>query len=504
EKKIKEQLRISQKVLDQEKEYRTQISYFERRIFEENSSDHPDSILISTLHGKLISNNETFDKWKKELKSIYPVYHRQNYLNEFASVSDIQKKLNKQSILIEYFLTDSLLYIFGISKDSFLVHQATFDSSSTRSLNYVRNELNNHLASNNSSQKESEIITFGSHSHNLYNRLLEPILSRIKNKSELIILPDGKLNFVPFEILLTDNTKVYNTYRELPFLIKTHNIHYEYSATLLIENQKQKKRGKGYAGFAPEYEGDELFAVRGDDSLMLEQFYPNLTREGLGKLVFNEAEVTEGAGYFKGQSYTGTIASEYEFKRIAENAKILHLAMHALTNDSDPLYSQLIFSEAGDTSEDGRLHAYELQNMDLKADLAVLSACNTGAGKVHRGEGVMSLSRTFKYAGCPNIVMSLWQANDRTTKDIMVSFFKNLKNGDGKADALRQARLEFLESTEEQYTHPYYWATFMLIGDNEPIRMGWEWWWYGLVGLGVATMLAGILFRKVITRYFKI
>lgn len=187
---------------------------------------------------------------------------------------------------------------------------------------------------------------------------------------------------------------------------------------------------------------------------------------------FTQPEIEEASATMKGKAFEAAAATEAEFKRQAGQANILHLAMHALTNDREPLFSQLVFTQDGDdTTEDGRLHAYELQNMKLRADLAVLSACNTGAGKLQRGEGVMSLSRAFKFAGVPNVVMSLWQADDLSTKTIVGDFFKNLKSGMGKDRALCQAQRAFVATVPDQHlTHPFYWSTLMLVGDGEPLQ----------------------------------
>ncbi|MBK9017890.1 MAG: CHAT domain-containing protein [Saprospiraceae bacterium] len=167
--------------------------------------------------------------------------------------------------------------------------------------------------------------------------------------------------------------------------------------------------------------------------------------------------------------------------------------MHALTNDADPLYSQLVFTQTPPTPPTTTpSHAYELYNMHLNADLAVLSACNTGAGKLISGEGIMSLSRAFKYAGCPNILMSLWSVNDASAKDIIVDFHRKLKAGSGKSDALQIAQKSYLEQADETFTHPFYWATFVMVGNNEAMSIPSHWarW---VVGIGIL-LAAGIAF----------
>jgi CHAT domain-containing protein len=330
------------------------------------------------------------------------------------------------------------------------------------------------------SRPDSGQEAFAELAYSLYTQLLAPVSSHL-NQPNLIIIPDGQLGYLPFHLLLTGDEGT--NYRDLPYLLRDYSIRYEYAASLLLQDWDRPKPKHTYAGFAPEYQGDELTYKRSaEDSLLLSSLYDeDLLREGLSPLQSNQEEVAFAAEALKGIHYEGSEALESSFKAVAPRSRVLHLAMHALTNDKDPIYSQLIFSREPDTLEDGKLHAYELYNMNLDADLAVLSACETGAGKVQSGEGVMSLSHAFKYAGCPNIVMSLWQAHDRSTSELVKTFFRQLQKGEGKADALRHASLSFLESADERYTHPFYWGGMVVVGDNEPIgrRMP----WLGILGV---------------------
>ena len=112
----------------------------------------------------------------------------------------------------------------------------------------------------------------------------------------------------------------------------------------------------------------------------------------------------------------------------------------------------------------------------MNAELAVLSACNTGRGQLAKGEGVISLARAFKYAGCSNVLMSLWQADDEATAQIMQDFYRHLQKGLGKDEAIRQAKLDYL--TASNRNHPFFWGAFVLIGDDAPLRQSSNWHWY--------------------------
>jgi CHAT domain-containing protein len=186
----------------------------------------------------------------------------------------------------------------------------------------------------------------------------------------------------------------------------------------------------------------------------------------------NRKEVANIHQMMGGLQFLSEAATEKAFWQHAPHSRILHLAMHSSLDVENPLFSTLVFSQANedtlDTQNDGFLHAYELYQMNLNADLIVLSACESGYGKLLQGEGMMSLARSFQYAGSKNILMSLWQVDDKSTSDLMMQFYKNLDRGLPKDEALRKAKLNLLENSP--FRHPCYWAGFILSGDDLPIR----------------------------------
>jgi CHAT domain-containing protein len=164
-------------------------------------------------------------------------------------------------------------------------------------------------------------------------------------------------------------------------------------------------------------------------------------------------------------------ATEANFKKYASDYNVLHLAMHTMMRDDNPLFSMLAFTnvETADTTEDNRLYAYEIYNMKLNAQMAVLSSCNSGFGKMEKGEGMMSLARGFMYAGCPSIVMTLWQVADKSSSEMMTSFYKYLKKGKSKQEAMRLSKLDYLETADDLTSNPYFWSAFVVLGDGSPI-----------------------------------
>jgi CHAT domain-containing protein len=287
----------------------------------------------------------------------------------------------------------------------------------------------------------------------VYNFLILPIADKIKT-NHIIIIPDGILFKLPFDALECSENKK---------LIDQYSIHYEYSSMSVFKKVANHSEHL-YTGFAPTYTGkEEIKVYKEEDQNAINQLYSE-NRALLGNLKFNVPEVVAGAEIMHGRSFIGDEVTKETFKHNSKGSRILHLAMHAITNNQNPDYSQLFFVSHG--SHDP-LFAYELKDYPLNSELAILSACNTGVGKYVFGSGVQSIARAFKIAGCQNTVFSLWAANDASTKEIVTNFLKRLKQGLGKADALRQAKLDYLLQAPQELRHPYYWAGLVLIGDNK-------------------------------------
>ena len=161
--------------------------------------------------------------------------------------------------------------------------------------------------------------------------------------------------------------------------------------------------------------------------------------------------------------------------------------------DDYPLHSMLAFTnmdEAQDSTEDNRLYAYEIYNLKLNAQMAVLSACNTGVGKMQKGEGMMSLARGFIYAGCPSIIMTLWQVADQSSSKLMAYFYKYLKKGKSKPEAMRLAKIDYLKTADDITSNPYFWSGFVVLGDSSPVyKKSGVAYWISIIILFIGVLL---------------
>jgi CHAT domain-containing protein len=297
----------------------------------------------------------------------------------------------------------------------------------------------------------------------LYRELIQPIFPYITGK-ELIIVPHDVLHYLPFHALMGSDGR---------YLIEKYPVYYLSSASLLQFVKEKRKAG-----------GEKVLAFGnpdlGDPDKNLE--YAELEAEEV-KNVYPESAV-----------YVKKEASEEKSKSLSPTYDILHFATHAQLNEDDPLSSAVLLAKGG--KEDGRLEVREIFGMDLKANLVVLSGCDTALGKLSTGDELVGLTRAFIYAGTPSVVASLWSVDDSSTAQLMASFYRNLKTM-SKAEALRQAQLELIRGegrsdllarrgvggigklgeTPEQpasqapssvsTSHPYFWAPFILVGDGK-------------------------------------
>ena len=309
-------------------------------------------------------------------------------------------------------------------------------------------------------------------SHKLYNLLLAPFEQNL-NEKHLTIIPDGKLNYISFDGLLKtlpDTTQAIR-FNKLNYLIKNVNINYANSVNIFLQNKASKPKLRNHTlAFAPEYNSEE-FKMTGAS-------YKLAPLPGVQK------EVDEIAKSVNTTIFRSKEATEQNFRKASGNFDILHLAMHAYINDSLPAYSRLAFSQSLDSTtlnNDGWLNTADIYNLDLNASMTVLSACNTGVGKLQKGEGLMSLARGFLYAGCPSVVMSLWEVEDAAGTKIMTSFYKYLKAGKTKDEALRLAKLKYLEESNSRLAHPHYWMSFKCIGDNSPVYTSYDLYFFAIL-----------------------
>lgn len=454
--------RIPENLLNQDASLKSEIYFYNKQIHDQKLNSNPDNAKIKMWNSRVFDLSRKQDELIKSIEINYPSYYNLKYDNSVISINEIQKRLSPKQALIEFTLTDSTLYTFAVTSSSKQIKNTSIDTVFYSNLQTLRAQLTGKDFNNYST---ADFKAFVKSSNSLYRKLLLPLQSLFKGK-ELIIIPDGELGYLSFDILLTslpDTSK--SSYRRLPYLIKESAITYAPSATTFFDelNQKNKKNNGRILAFGPDYGSDNTVLYQKDEN-------GKLLQKTLSSLSNTQDEIKSLTDYFNVKSFLGKDATETMFKKEAADYKVLHLAMHTIINNDNPLYSKLIFyKQKGDTADDGMLNASELINMELHADMAVLSACNTGSGKMRKGEGIMSLSRDFFYAGVPGIIMTSWAVEDRSGVKLMENFYKYIAQGKPRHEALRLAKIEYLDNCDNLTSHPHYWASYMNVGDISPL-----------------------------------
>ncbi len=302
-------------------------------------------------------------------------------------------------------------------------------------------------------------LEFGTEARELYDQLLAPAAKQLEGKSALVIVPDGALWGLPFQALRPGGEK---------FLVEEVAVSYAPSLTVLREMTKSRRRPAHGSG------GDSVLLAFGNPALGQNASGSAAAPHLSGALFpLPEAEkqvnlLAQLYGAARSRVYTGAAASEEKAKTESARFSVLQFATHAVLNDANPMYSHVVLSHPAGEGEDGLLEAWEMMNLNLRADMVVLSACETARGRVGAGEGVIGMTWALFVAGSPTTVVSQWKVESASTTELMLEFHRSLKGGaketTSKAQALRQAALKLLRGTE--YRHPFYWAGFVLVGDS--------------------------------------
>jgi CHAT domain-containing protein len=294
----------------------------------------------------------------------------------------------------------------------------------------------------------------------LYEKLINPFYKKMIAIKRLIIIPDDELHYLPFEALQNEKNN---------YLVERFAVQYQYS-TALLERPAKKIKSKKILGYAP----------------FVTKSYADSNKMSFSSLPSSRDEISA----ISGTQVYDTAATKEKFLQTVHRYNIIHLATHASVDNSDPSKSFIAFYPG---NPNFRLYAPEISNLQLDSvRLVILSACETGSGQLVKGEGLMSLSRAFAYAGCPDIITTLWRAEDQATAYLTRQLHTYLENGYSKDMALQQAKLDLLADPkiDPRFKSPVYWAHLIFIGEYERTQNKANWWW-----IAIAFIAGAILYK---------
>lgn len=441
---------------EQERTLRSELVSLNSQVSRERLRTEPDPTRVTEVNARLQKARLEYEAFQTTLYAAHPELRVHRGEAKTLTMEDARGLLTNQEALLEYVVTDKKIYLFVLTTEASQTANAPNLKSYTLSIS--RNDLAQQVTAFRQ-QLARRDLTFRATANKLYELLIGPALAELHGKRTLVIVPDGVLWELPFQAL-TDATGQY--------LIEGHAISYVPSLTVLREMTKHRK---------------QKHAVNRDMNL-LALGNPELRNETAErvKLVHRDEKLeplpeaekeVKTLGQLYGPSstiYIGADAREDRFKTEANRFNVLHLATHGILNDASPMYSQIVLAQS-EKGEDGLLEAWEIMKLNLNADLVVLSACESGRGRVGVGEGLIGLTWALFVAGTPTSVVSQWKVDSASTTALMLEFHRNLRTRVkdpnthvSPAKALQEAALKLLR--QKEYRHPFYWGGFVVVGDG--------------------------------------
>jgi CHAT domain-containing protein len=448
---------IPDSLLAKEKDIRLKLSLYDTQIEKEAGNKRKDTLKIREYENRVFSLRSEYDRLIRSLEYDYPNYFRLKYRPHPVTMAAVREQLGGAT-LVEYFTGDSALFIFTLNASQFAFRSFPKDTAFESVVAGVRRSVT-----------DLNFKQYPPAAYRAYRWLIAPVTQELKSGGRIIVIPDGVLNYLPFDMLLTKEVNFLKgiDFTQLPYLIRNFTISYTYSAGL-ITSQNKKESG-GFLGFAPVF-SDSLtggYVKKSAADTTMRDVTMLGTR--FAELPYTEKEVNGILRSFEknglgGQIYVKDRAGEESFKSaVSENFRFIHVASHGFINESNPKLSGIIFSQKDSVSpDDGILYAGEIYGLKLDAELVTLSACKSGIGKVVKGEGIMGLTRGFIYSGAKNVLVSLWQLGDESTSELMIQFYEYVLTGNDLSTALRKAKLDFIR--DKKYAYPADWGGFVLIG----------------------------------------
>jgi len=447
---------------EQEKQLQVEMVSLNKQLEQENDKEKPDSERTAGLKSRIQAVRLSYGDLQTTLFATHPQLKTQRGQVQPLGVQEAGRLLpDSRSALLEFVVGEEKSFLF-------VLRNKTEDSQGSPELKvYVIIAGQKELRQK--AERFRELVgrrdlAFRPSARELYKILLQPAEAQLKGTDTLILVPDGPLWSLPFQALIAADGR---------YVLETRAISYAPSLTVLNEMIRVREKNREEVGVA---EPPTLLALA--NPLLARETLAQSTAvyrgETLGPLPGAQREalaLKQVYGVERAKVYTGADAGEDRFKADAGKFRVLHLATHGIYNDASPMYSGILLAKGkADSNQDGVLEAWEILQLELNADLVVLSACETARGRVSAGEGVIGLTWAFFVAGVPSAVVSQWKVESESTSKLMVDFHRNLKNerpeptpAFATAKALQAAELRVLHTA--QYAHPFYWAPFVLVGN---------------------------------------
>lgn len=457
---------------------------------------------------QLLESKKRLYTFIDSLKANAPDYYRVQWAMPTPEADELQTQLDDKTAVLSYFIGGDDYFLFVITNEEFAAERLASDFAGIKNpkvskfLNLMTETgpaattgtgVYSKLNTNRGLPTIQAAVTgyleairkingpdFLFYANNLYAKLILPVQKQLKGRKNLVILPHGVLCQMPFEAILRTVPEEQETikYAKLDYLVNSYAVQYCFSAATYLEGEKQAMpKGTDFLGMAPIFDPDgNIGIVWNTNVYIFDTTYQTdlglrsaITEDGrqFKTLPYSEEEIDGIAKRFGakkriGQIYLGNVATEAQFKQQAGKYAFLHLATHSFVNETNPALSGIVFAQPQQQeAEDGILYAGEIMALDLHGSSVVLSSCQSGAGKLVNGEGLLSLARVFFEADAHSVTASLWKVDDLQTSVLMSAFYDGILSSKDTAEALRQAKLKLIKSKNGFL--PFYWSSFVLM-----------------------------------------
>lgn len=454
---------IPDSLLEREKKLQQKIDSLEIKRFQGALAGQENRVDFTAhdLRALLTSKEELagiIDTWKNFFRPYYDL----RFKRQSITLSELQARLSdSEQTLLEFFTGQEHLFLLLIRHDQVHLQVVRKDFPLAQWVSDLRRGIYGFQMEQQPLSQYAYSQLYAQAATQLYEKLIRSVQTRLTKK--VTIIPDGILAYVPFDVLLKETPQYPDEFRHHAYLLYDHVFSYAHSAGLLklMEERTYTDDRKTWMGLAPQFSGTECFAMRSVTPYLLNGEYCALPN--------NRKEVRSIGQLVGGNILLDQQASKTEFLNQASDFKMIHLATHARADDKQGDFSFLIFqpdSAARAFSE--ILFAKDIYQLPLRAEMVVLSACETGGGELNGGEGVISLARGFSYAGAKSLITTYWPVDDAAAEHLMISFYKNLKKGQAKDEALWNTKLAYLHD-ERHEVNPFYWAGWVAVGDMSAV-----------------------------------
>ncbi len=462
---------IPEDLIEKETKIKTDITTYEKLKNEEEQKiiEQRDLTSLARYNSNIFDLKQQLNQLIAHFEENYPQYYQLKYDLSTIQIAEIQDIIDSDQAILEYFVGEEAVFLFLIKKDQFQVKRLAKSYPLEEWVTALREGIIRFQYPFNLPSEYHLDYTIAA--FDLYQELIMPVKEDLPER--LIIIPGSILAGIPFESFLMSPPEVTHLYKNHAYLIRDYAVSYCYSSTLLKEmiDKRDDIAEESFIAFAPSF------------GTITRSFHLRSTR--LTPLVYNIPEAESvSATLGRGTVISGRKATEDEFTNLSKKHQIIHLATHGKADDVDGDYSFLAFSEVYDTIENEYLFTKDIYNVALRADMVTLSACETGIGELREGEGVISLARSFSYAGAGCINTTLWKVADDKALLMMELFYDEIQDGYPKDIANQRAKLNYLSLADHHDAHPFLWSPFITIGDTQAIhaQLGYHrWWWIGLV-----------------------